>query len=79
MIIIKQYDNYILDEFDIVANELAETGNCDKEMFQKQINIDLNKLPVEWVYATSEELPECCWLKQRHKKILNQYRGILTF
>lgn len=34
--------NYILDEFDIVANELAETGNCDKEMFQKQINIDLN-------------------------------------
>lgn len=54
-----------------MANELAETGNCDKEMFQKQINIDLNKLPVEWVYATSEELPECCWLKQRHKKILN--------
>lgn len=52
MIIIKEYDNYILDEFDIVANELAETGNCDKEMFQKRINIDLNELPVEWVYAT---------------------------
>ena len=53
MIIIKEYDNYILDEFDIVANELAETGNCDKEMFQKQINInlDLNDVLVEWAFA----------------------------
>ncbi|MEI3227963.1 MAG: hypothetical protein V8S39_13035 [Lachnospiraceae bacterium] len=54
MIIIKECDNYILDEFDIVANELAETGNCDRKMFQKQINInlDLNEVLVEWVIAT---------------------------
>lgn len=54
MIMIKEYDNYILDEFDIVANELAETGNCDRKMFQKQINInlDLNDVLVEWAFAT---------------------------
>ena len=54
MVIIKEYDNYILDEFDIMANELAEAGNCDRKMFQKQINInlDLNDVLVEWAFAT---------------------------
>lgn len=51
MIIIKEYDNYILDEFDVVTNELAETGHCDREMFQKQIKIDLGEVPVEWAFA----------------------------
>lgn len=50
MTLIKQYDNYILDEYDIVANELAETGKCDRKMFQKFIDIklDLNDVAVEW-------------------------------
>lgn len=54
MIIIKAYDNYVLNEIDTVINELAETGNCDKELFEEKTNIyiELNELPVEWAYAT---------------------------
>lgn len=66
MTIIEEYDNYVLDEFYILVNELAETGKCDREMFQKQINInlDLTDVAAEWAIAVRS-------YKQMNRKVVH--------